>query len=196
MNPLPPALLILLLALVHAAQTAELPNCSATMDPALRQRCEQEFSRRVTASSETAPLAGGWRLVKTADPHGGPKTVSIMHISDTSKSDFGLAGLTLRCGPTGIETLLVLLDPPPQGSHPLVTVKDGQHEMQFVATLVEGGQMLLLPQEASNSANTIWQSATELALAIASNPSPIRGVVPIEGLPGALRSLTQACSAR
>src|ERR1700761_2368680 len=78
-----------------AAQSLELPNCSLQLSPGLRQQCEAEFSRRLAASSETVSLAGGWRLVKTINASGAAtKSVSIMHISDTSKSDVGLAGLT------------------------------------------------------------------------------------------------------
>ena len=175
---------------------SELPNCSARMDSGLRQRCEEEFSRRVAASNQTRELTGGWRLVKTPDPRGGPQTISVMHVSDTSKSDFGLAGITFRCGPTDIETLLVILDPLPRGSQPQVTVKDSRTEIQFKATAINGGQMLLLPQTASNSASGSWKSASELSLEIVADAISIKGVVPIAGLSGALEALSQACAAR
>src|ERR1700744_1094084 len=80
----------------------DVQNCSAG-DPRNRQHCEEEFSRNVQSYNNTTGLAGGWRLVKTPNPNGGPEAVSVMHVSDTAKSDLSLAGLTLRCGRGNLE---------------------------------------------------------------------------------------------
>jgi hypothetical protein len=171
-------------------------DCSAISNPRDRQRCEETFSQSVKASSRTAVLDGGWRLVRTPNPQGGAEAISIMHVSDTSKSDFALAGLTLRCSGSDIEPLLIVLEPLPGGSHPPVTVKAGSSEAQFEASAIQGGQALLLPRAASNLAAGQWQSASELSVEIEINPAPIRGVVPIAGLSQALRTLTQTCALR
>jgi hypothetical protein len=175
---------------------AGMQDCSAISNSGDRQRCEETFSQSVKASSRTAELDGGWRLVRTPNPQGGAEAVSIMHVSDTSKSDFALAGLTLRCGDSGIEPLLIVLEPLPGGSHPPVTVKAGSSEAQFEASAIQGGQAVLLPRVASNLAAGQWQSANELSVEIAIKPVPIRGVVPIPGLSKALQTLTQICALR
>ena len=190
--------LVLSVFQAHAAlaQAAPAQDCSAISNPRDRQRCEERFSQSVKASSRTSDLDGGWRLVRTPNPQGGPEAVSIMHVSDTAKSDFGLAGLTFRCGGTGIEPLLIVLEPLPGGSHPRVIVKAGSTQSEFEASAIQGGQALLLPQVASNLAAGQWQTANELSVEIAVKPVPIRGVLPITGLSGALQTLTQTCAVR
>jgi len=184
----------------HQVLAQEAPagtqDCSAISNSSDRQRCEERFSQSVKASSRTAVLDGGWRLVRTPNPQGGAEAISIMHVSDTSKSDFALAGLTLRCGGSDIEPLLIVLEPLPGGSHPPVTVKAGSSEAQFEASTIQGGQALLLPRAAANLAAGQWQSASELSVEIAIKPVPIRGVVPIPGLSKALQTLTQTCALR
>ena len=195
-------ILVLMLCVfqAHHVLAQEAPagtqDCSAISSSSDRQRCEERFSQSVKASSRTAVLDGGWRLVRTPNPQGGAEAISIMHVSDTSKSDFALAGLTLRCGGSDIEPLLIVLEPLPGGSHPPVTVKAGSSEAQFEASTIQGGQALLLPRAASNLAAGQWQSASELSVEIATKPVPIRGVVPIPGLSKALQTLTQTCALR
>jgi len=175
---------------------AGMQDCSAISNSRDKQRCEETFSQSVKASSRTAELDGGWRLVRTPNPQGGAEAISIMHVSDTSKSDFALAGLTLRCGDSGIEPLLIVLEPLPGGSHAPVIVKAGSTQSQFEASAIQGGQALLLPQVASNLAAGQWQNANELSVEIATKPVPIRGVVPITGLSKALHILAQNCASR
>jgi hypothetical protein len=175
---------------------AGMQDCSAISNSRDKQRCEETFSQSVKASSRTAELDSGWRLVRTPNPQGGAEAISIMHVSDTSKSDFALAGLTLRCGGSGIEPLLIVLEPLPGDSHPPVIVKAGSTQSQFEASAIQGGQALLLPQVASNLAAGQWQNANELSVEIAIKPVPIRGVVPIAGLSKALHILAQNCASR
>jgi hypothetical protein len=179
-----------------AAQPAPAQDCSAISSARDRQRCEEAFSQSVNASSRTAELGGGWRLVRTTNPRGGTDAISIMHVSDTSKSDFGLAGLTLRCGGAGIETLLIVLEPLEAGSHPPVNLQAGPSQGQFEGSAIQGGEALLLPRAVSNLAAGPWQTASELAVEIAIKPVPIRGVVPISGLSTALQTLTRSCVLR
>ena len=191
-------LLALVVSQIHHvhAQGAPTQDCSRISNPQVRQQCEERFSQSVKAASRTADLDGGWRLVRTPNPQGGPEAVSIMHVSDTSKSDFALAGLTLRCGGMGIEPLLIVLEPLTSGSRPQVTLTAGSSQSQFEASAVQGGMALLLPQTASNLAAGPWQNANELSVEIAIKPVPIRGVVPINGLSKSLQTLTQICSIR
>jgi hypothetical protein len=174
---------------------ADFKDCSGKLAPGDLQRCEDMFARNVAAGSRTSQLAGGWRLVKTPDPRGGPDAVSVLHAADTIKSDLNFAGLTFRCGRAGIETLLILLEPLALGSQYVVRVKGGATENQFEAKALQRGEVLLLPPSATALAGGAWQSAPELAVVIAA-PSPIRGSVALDGLSGALSTLSQSCPAR
>jgi hypothetical protein len=192
------ALSFLMVSQTHHVLAQGVPpqDCSRLSNPQDRRLCEERFSQSVKASSRTAELEGGWSLVRTPNPQGGPEAVSIMHVSDTAKSDFALAGLTLRCSGAGIEPLLIVLEPLATGSRPPVIVAAGSTKSQFEASAVQGGLALLLPQMASNLAAGPWQTATELSVEIAIEPIPIKGIVPISGLPKALQTLTQICATR
>jgi hypothetical protein len=174
---------------------ADLPDCSGKLAPPDRVRCEEMFSQRVLAASRTTQLSGGWRLVKTPDPRGGPEAVTVLHAADTAKSDVNFAGLTFRCSQAGIETLLILLAPLARGSQYRVVAKTGPTETQFDAKAVQGGEVLLLPPSATALAGGSWQAAQELWVEVAA-PSPIRGTVPIGGLANALLVLSQSCPKR
>jgi hypothetical protein len=173
---------------------SELGDCSGNLAPGDRQQCEEMFARQVQAGTRTSQLQGGWRLVKTRDPRGGPDAVSVLHAADTAKSDLNFAGLTFRCGQTGIETLLIVLNPLVRGTRYSVSVKSGSAETQFEATALQGGEVLLLPPSATALAGGSWQVVPELSVDIA-GPSPIRGSVPLGGLSGALSALSQSCAA-
>jgi hypothetical protein len=174
---------------------ADFKDCSGKLAPGDLQRCEDMFARKVEAGSRTSQLPGGWRLVKTPDPRGGPDAVSVLHAADTTKSDLNFAGLTFRCGQTGIETLLILLEPLARGSQYGVQVKSGSTETPFEAKALQRGEVLLLPPSATALAGGSWQSGPELSVEIA-GPSPIRGSVALNGLSGALSTLSQSCPAR
>jgi hypothetical protein len=55
---------------------------------------------------------------------------------------------------------------------------------------------LVLPPAASGLATGEWQSATELLVEIETQPSSIRGIIPIGGLSAALRLLSPLCAAK
>lgn len=175
--------------------SADFQGCSGKLAPEALQRCENVFARKVEAGSRIVPLQDGWRLVETRDPRGGPETVSVLHASETAKSDANFAGLTFRCGPSGIETLLILLEPLVRGSTYGVLAKGGSTETQFEAKALQGGEVLLLPPSATEVAHGSWQGVPELSVDIAS-PTPIHGSVPLSGLSGALSALSQSCPAR
>ena len=143
--------------------------------------------------SQSTALEGGWRLVKSRNPDGNGEIVSIMHAVDTAKSDIGLAGLSLRCGPVGPEVVLILLDPIPSGERPKVTLQAGQTRTQAEAPVQQGGQTLLLSQAASSLANAARQGATEVSVTIEARPNPITGIVPLTGMVKALGSLSVYC---
>jgi len=185
---------VLTLVVLASLDPLNAQDCSGKLAAGDRQRCEDLFARRVQAASQTSQLPGGWQLVKTPDPRGGPQAVSVLHTADPSKSDANFAGLTFRCSQTGIETLLILLQPLARGSQYSVRVKAGSIETQFVSKALQAGEVLLLPPSATAQANGPWQTAPELLVDIAA-PSPIHGAVPLNGLSGALAVLSQSCPA-
>ena len=190
-------LLVLLPSLTRADPVPPaMQNCIPGTGPKQRQRCDEAVSEQLKASNSTTALDGGWRLVKTRDPGSGGETVSIMRTVDTAKSDIDLAGLSLSCGPEGIQVVLIVLSPLPRGDHPRVTLTAGANRNEFEAAVTQSGASLLLPQAANNLAAGDWQKVPELSIEIATKSNPIRGIVPTRGLSSALRSLSQNCTVK
>jgi len=54
-----------------------------------------------------------WRLVRSAGENNEPGSVAILHTVDFERSNPRLAGLMLRCGRQGIETVIVVVEPYP-----------------------------------------------------------------------------------
>jgi hypothetical protein len=144
--------------------------------------------------SQTAP--GGWRLIRSANPQGGPDAVSMSHTADISRSDLELAGLMLRCADKGIDLVIVVVTPFPPRAQPSVTISANGKEWHFDAQIVPPGAELLLPAEAMSLTTGPWQSAHELAVKVSSPDQSFGGVVPIDGLAGALATLVANCPVR
>jgi hypothetical protein len=171
-------------------------GCVTGVGAARQQECDSEVSKQVGSGSNIILLDGGWQLVKTKDPSGGPDAVSIMHVADAKRSDIGLAGLSLQCGRQGIEILLIILERMSRGE-PKVTLTSGNGRIAvFDASVVQAGQALLLPRNAAEFATRDWQQANELSVEIEGKSTSIRGTVPIGGLAVAYRLLTESCPAR
>jgi hypothetical protein len=190
-----------LLVVADGSSRAEPPrpgmlNCASGISPEQRQQCDEEAFRQVESGSQSTPLEGGWRLVKSKNPDGGADAISAMHVVDSVKSDARLAGLSLQCGRDGIEVVLILLEPVSRSTRPTVVLTTGEKRAEFEASVIQGGAALMLPADASKLAAGDWQSATELSVDIQSNPTEIRGAVPTGGLSTALRYLSQNCHVR
>ncbi|WP_369726047.1 hypothetical protein AB8Z38_15995 [Bradyrhizobium sp. LLZ17] len=171
-------------------------GCVTGVGVARQQECDSAVSKQVGSGSNIILLSGGWQLVKTKDPSGGPDAVSIMHVADAKRSDIGLAGLSLQCGRQGIEILLIILERMSRGE-PKVTLTSGNGRIAvFDASVVQAGQALLLPGNAAEFASRDWQQADELSVEIEGKSTSIRGTVPIGGLAGAYRLLTESCPVR
>lgn len=184
---------VLLISSARLVCAQRLQNCVPGSGAGQIESCDEEASRLANARTQTTMLGDGWRLAKTRDASSNAEIVSIMHVVDISKSDVSLAGLSLRCGQDGLQAVLILLGPLPRSSHPTAVVKTDSKRSEYEATVIQGGEALLLPGLASTLASGAWQAATELSIEIAARPNPIQGVVPIRGLAAALRSLPQTC---
>jgi hypothetical protein len=189
-------------------------HCRTIADDAARLRCyEGATSQPPAAAPSQSPAAatplppavappqasstgaGNWRLVRTPNPAGGPDAVSITQTADITKSDLDLAGLMLRCGQTGVEVLVVLVEPLPPRAHPKVSVSTGGAALDLPATVVPPGALILLPQDASVLANGPWQNAAELTIDVEDSSERVKGVVPVAGLSSALPKLMANCAA-
>jgi hypothetical protein len=135
-------------------------------------------------------LTGGWRVVRTRHPQGGPDAVSIMHTADTSKSDIELAGLMLRCGNGGAEILVILLRPFPLRARPKVAFGKPGSEIRFETSVAAPGTMILLPGDAATLINGPWRSLSELSIQVDDEQVSIRGAVALTGLKPAFDVLT------
>jgi hypothetical protein len=171
-------------------------NCASGISPEQSRICDEEASRQAGAGSETTQLDGGWRLVKTRNPRGGANAVSVMHLVNGARSDFGMAGLSLQCGPKDVEVVIVLLEALSHSVHPVVVITAGSRRSEFEASVTRTGEALVLPQAASSLAANEWQKATELSLQIETGRAPINAIVSIDGLSSAWRSLTPYCAAK
>ena len=187
-------ILLLLFLAGYQPSVGYSQGCSQTLAPLDLRHCEEMLNRQVQAGTRTSQLTGGWRLVRTPDPGGGPEAVAVLHTASASGSDVRFAGLTFRCGHAGIETLLILLVPLVRGAQYDVLLKSSSTEAHFKAEAVQGGEALLLPQGEAALTGEAWQKTSDLVVDIAV-PSPIYGVVPLAGLSGAMQTLTQNCPA-
>lgn len=136
---------------------------------------------------------GSWRLLRTINPRGGSDAISITHVADPNQSDLDLVGLMLRCADTGVEVLIVVVQPFRLQDRPSVSFNFAGKSVGFEATVVPPGMMILLPGEAGRLATGSWQSLSELAVKIDNAQVTIRGIIPISGLPSALQLLMATC---
>lgn len=149
------------------------------------------FGAQAATVNSLAP--GGWRLLRTADPRGGPDAVSISHTADITRSDLDLAGLMVRCGEKGQEIVIVSVTPFPPRARPSVVISAKGREWPFEVGVVPPGAGLLLPIEAMNLAAGPWQLVKELSVKVTFEGRSFGGVIPIGGLGEALSTLTANC---
>jgi hypothetical protein len=138
------------------------------------------------------PLGTGWHLLRSKNPAGGADAVSMSRAADIS-SDLDLAGLMLRCHEGRAEVIVAVVSPFSPHSQPAVTISANGQESHFEATVVSPGAQLLLPAMATALASGPWQSANQLTVKISWQQTTIAGVIPIDGLRGALATLIANC---
>jgi hypothetical protein len=149
----------------------------------------------LASSAAEAPIAGnGWRLLRSANPAGGPDAISVAHTADVGRSDLEFVGLMLRCGAESAEVAIIALTPFPPKAKPSVSIGANGEDSQFVAQVVPPGAELLLPHEATALAYGPWQRAHELSVTVTSPEQSFAGIIQIDGLSGALTALTANCA--
>jgi hypothetical protein len=178
---LSPLLLAIFIMAIATASTVNAAN-SETNKP---EAAGPQFS---------SELAGGWRFVRTPNPHGGADAISIMHTAEMSRSDLDLAGLMIRCREGGSEAVIVLIRAFPLRARPHVVLGKPGSETQFEATIAAPGTAILLPGDATTLVNRAWQAQSDLSIQVDDGQTTIRGVVELAGLQAAFKVLLASCS--
>ena len=171
-----------------AKLSSEVLHCqSAKKDPA-RTPCKDGLSQQPPVET------GTWQLTRTANPAGGPDSITITKIADAARSDHDVAGLMLRCGEGATtEVLLVLFEPLPPRTHPKVIVSAGATTTELTGSVVTPGALVLLPEKASALVERAWRSIPELAVAISEEHRSLYGVIPLADIGTAMRTLQSNC---
>jgi hypothetical protein len=173
--------------------------CKSIKDEQARKRCHGQENSSVSPSlaQRQATEADTWQLARTPNPAGGPDSISITKITSATGADHDIAGLMLRCGEGATtEVLVVLVEPLPARTHPKVTVVAGRTSTEFTGSVVTPGALVLLPEKASALVENAWQSAPELAVAIADNHRSLHGAIPLTDISTAMRTLESNCPER
>lgn len=176
-----------------AQQRDNLQHCRSIPDSAERLQCYEKAAADQTKDLEPA-TEGGWRLLRTPNPQGGPEAVSIMRSADLVQTDPDLAGLMVRCAPKNPEVLIVMMQPVPPGAQPRVDIGPAGRTVSFTATVLPPGLAILLPDDAAALVQHKWQQAPELSIVVDEGQTKARGVVPMAGLQAALQLLLANCS--
>jgi hypothetical protein len=101
----------------------------------------------------------------------------------------------LRCHEGRAEVIVAVVSPFSPHSQPAVTIGANGQEWHFEATVLSPGAQLLLPAMATALASGPWQLANQLTVKISWQQTAIAGVIPIDGLRGALATLLANCPA-
>jgi hypothetical protein len=155
--------------------------------------CPDGTSARRPWRIASAENLGAWRLVRTANPQGGPDAVSVMRTADTAQSDIEFVGLMLRCSGPGFEVVLVSLTPFPLKARPKVTIAWNGKSEHVEANIGFPGLAVVLPASVLALASGPWQSAGRLSAEISDSDRTIRGVIGLDGIEAALKTLRMNC---
>lgn len=167
----------------------------AAADGADRGKNTPSLSRDVSADKplDATGETRSWRLVRSAGANAGPSVSAILHTAEFGRSDPRLAGLMLRCGNQGIETVIVVVEPFPPHAQPQIILRTLGQESRFVGTIIPTGAGIRLPREATSLVMGPWHTARELGIKVADGDTTFEGAVALSGLPEALETLNAEC---
>jgi hypothetical protein len=173
---------------------SEVERCRGIKDERARARCEENSKPSANVPQQQPAEPATWQLARTPNSAGGPDSISITKITNTTGSDQDIAGLMLRCGEGATTQVVVVVAVPlPLRTHPKVTVMAGATTTEFTASVVTPGALLLLPEKASALVEGAWQSVPELAVSIAESRRSLHGVIPLTGISTAMQTLQSNC---
>ena len=176
---------------------SEVEHCKGIKDERARMRCDQEENSKPSTNvpQQQQPVEPAtWQLARTPNSAGGPDSISITKITNTTGTDQDIAGLMLRCGEGATtQVVVVVVVPLPPRTHPKVTVTAGATTTEFTASVMTPGALVLLPEKASALVEGAWQSAPELAVSISESRRSLHGVIPLTGISTAMQTLQWNC---
>ena len=202
-----PWFVALILAVMAAASLApttawaasDIADCRGLTDPTAKLRCYESLTppdlglpSSGSLLSPTSQNIGRWRLLRTPNPRGGSEAVSITRTGELSGSDPDFAGLMIRCGDTDLEVLVVLVKALSFRAHPRVSIGGSS----FEGTVAPPGSIILLPLELGMLARQSWPSMKSLSIEIADGAAVTKGLVLLDDLDPALKTLSAACTLR
>ena len=179
-----------------AKTNSEAQHCQTTKKDSARMPCYKagDVGGPVRQSQQQTIEPATWQLARTPNPAGGPDSISIAKIAQTTGSDQDVTGLMLRCAEGATtEVLVVLIKPLPLRTHPKVTIVAGATTTQFIASIVTPGVLVLLPEKASALVEHAWQSIPELAVTIAEDHRSLHGMIPLADISTAIQTLQSNC---
>jgi hypothetical protein len=131
----------------------------------------------------------GWRIIAARGEADPAYSRAIMHVADVARSDPRLAGLMLRCGKTGVEPVIVVVEPFSPQARPKITLRAGAEEFYFRGIPVAAGAGLRMPAESVDLATGLWRRASEVWIKISDRDVDVDGVVGLSGFAEALQAL-------
>lgn len=179
-----------------AKPNSEVQHCQTTKKDSARMPCYKEgnVGGPIRLSQQKPIEPAIWQLARTPNPAGGPDSISITKIAETTRSDQDITGLMLRCAEGATtEVLVVVIKPLPLRTHPKITVVAGATTTEFTGSVVTPGVLVLLPEKASALVEHAWQSIPELAVVIAEDHRSLHGVIPLADLSTAMQTLQSNC---
>jgi len=174
---------------------SEAERCRRINNEHMRMQCLEQINSKAASFPQPEPAASGtWQLARTPNPSGGPDSISITKLTNSTPSEQDVTGLMLRCAEGATTNVLVVLAAPlTVRSHPKVNVVAGAMTTEFIASVVPPGTLILLPEKASALVEKPWQTVPELAVSITEHNRALRGVIPLEGISNAMQELQSNC---
>lgn len=179
-----------------AVQLGGIPSAAAEF--VVADGANQGKDAAPISGSSSPPLEAtgkdqSWRLVRSDGTNAAPSASAILHTADFDRSDPRLAGLMLRCGSQGIETVIVVVEPFPPRAQPQIILRTPDQESRFIGTIIPTGAGVRLPSDATGLIIGPWHKAREVEIKVADGDAVINGVVALTGLSEALQSLNAEC---
>jgi hypothetical protein len=91
----------------------EVERCRRINNEHMRMQCFEQINSKTAPVPQQQPTASGsWQLARTANPSGGPDSISVTKITSPTPSEQEVAGLMLRCAEGATTAVLIVLGAP------------------------------------------------------------------------------------
>lgn len=154
---------------------------------------EADSGKTAGEARDATLIEGSWRRLQGDAADAGKSRAAILHTMDFERSDPRLAGILLQCGPHGIETVIVVVEPFPPHSQPEVTLRTPEQAFQSAGRVIPAGAGIRLQWDPAHLMALARHEASELEVKVAAGGAAMSGVVALAGLPKALEWLNAEC---